>query len=176
MSSRKTIYITLCLAIILFEAGSASEVLAQLPGGDGGGGDGNPGWWNGTDTEPFAGGVIRDAYCDIISLMEENLGGLFMAAAGILAFGAAAFGDLKHGLTAIATGISAFALSAMVSLYFGQLCGGGGGGGQNGRTAKSTQATFDAAVAVSEGSLVDYGNFHPEQNEPEATADDDFGF
>lgn len=101
-----------CLACSLLLPG---EALAQ-----------NDGYWNGTETDAFAGGAIREVYCDILDLMEGNLGGLLMSAAGILAFGAAAFGDLKHGITAVVTGVSAFSLAALMTLYFGQLCGGGG--------------------------------------------------
>jgi hypothetical protein len=165
IKSRTTFYLALCLALILYETIDASEVLAQIAegGGGAGGSSGNPGWWNGTETEPFAGGVIREAYCDIIDLLENNLGGLFMAAAGILAFGAAAFGDLKHGVTALVTGIGAFALSAMVSLYFGQLCGGGAG---NGRTINqdltrtnlefNAKNTHNAALAIAVGRNADF--------------------
>ncbi len=86
----------------------------------------NGGWWQGVDTEPFANGELRDAYCDIIDLMEGNFGGMLMTVAGILAFATAAFGNFKHGITALVVGISSFAIAAMTSLYFGQLCGGDG--------------------------------------------------
>ncbi len=82
------------------------------------------GWWQGVDTEAFADGEIRAAYCDIIDLMEGNLGGMLMSIAGIMAFAYAAFGELKHAVTAVIVGISSFAIHAMTSLYFGQLCGG----------------------------------------------------
>ena len=86
---------------------------------------GNPGWWKGVETEPFAGGVIRDAYCDIISYMEGSLGGMLMAAAGIMAMAVAALGDFKHAATAVAVGIATVCISTVVGLFFGQLCGGG---------------------------------------------------
>ena len=108
-----------------------SQLLAQAPtGANGGGSNGGStgGWWQGVDTEEFADGEIRDAYCDIIDLMEGNLGGMLMSIAGILAFATAALGDFKHGITAIVVGISSFAIAALTSLYFGELCGGDNGG------------------------------------------------
>ena len=110
--------------ILLFQ----SNAFAQDPDGGGGGAQaqGPAGWWQGVDTEEFAGGEIREAYCDIIDLMEGNFGGMLMAIAGILAFATAAFGDLKHGITALIVGVSSFAIAAMTSLYFGELCGADG--------------------------------------------------
>ena len=110
------------LVILLFH----TNVFAQRAADNAGATNGNGGWWQGVDTEPFANGEIRDAYCDIIDLMEGNFGGMLMTIAGILAFATAAFGDLKHAITAVVVGISSFAIAAMTSLYFGQLCGGDG--------------------------------------------------
>lgn len=105
--------ITIFCLILLF----SSEALAA---------EGNPGWWQGVDTPAFAGGVIRDAYCDVISYMEGTLGAMLMAAAGVMAMGVAAFGDFKHVATAVAVGIATVCMSTVVGLFFGQLCGGGG--------------------------------------------------
>lgn len=92
----------------------AADALAQ--------GAGNPGWWQGVDTPAFAGGVIRQAHCDVLSYMGGSLGGMLMAAAGILAIATAAFGNFKHGITAVAVGIAAFTMSEMTELFFGRLC------------------------------------------------------
>jgi len=103
---KKTLFF--CLILLFLE----STAFAQETGG----------WWQGVDTEPFANGEIREAYCDIIDLMEGSFGGMLMTIAGILAFATAAFGNLKHAITAVVVGISSFAIHAMTSLYFGQLC------------------------------------------------------
>ena len=121
------------------------EALAQQAAAGGGGGGGNPGWWRGVDTPAFAGGVIRDAYCDIIKYMEGTLGAMLMVIAGIAAFATAALGNMKHGITAVAVGISAFTISAVVSLFFGQLCGGGANAGARIENARIfEQQTIDA--------------------------------
>lgn len=92
--------------------------------------------WQGAYTEgEFAGGEIRQAYCDMVGLVEGNFGGLLFSVAGVVALAFAAFGMSQHSKTAVAAGIGAFAISAAVSLYFGDLgCGNGGNG--TARTAK----------------------------------------
>jgi hypothetical protein len=97
--------------------------------------------WQGAYTEnEFAGGEIRKVYCDLVNLVEGAFGGLLLAAAGLMAFGFAAFGVSRHGYTAVTVGVSAFAISAAVSLYFGDLgCSNGAGGGQVARTKSSKE-------------------------------------
>jgi len=128
----------------LLDLSTANEALAQ----------GNPGYWNGNETEAFAGGVIRDAYCDVIGYVEGEFGGLLMVIAGILALGAAAFGDFKHGVTMLVTAIGAYTVSALVSLYFGQLCG---EAGATNRTANLNRpANLEAAFAIGAGREADF--------------------
>ena len=128
------------LSLFLFDI---SDALAQ----------GNPGWWNGNETQPFAGGVIRAAYCDMIGYMEGEFGGLLTVIAGILAFATAAFGSFKHGVTLIVTAVGAFSISAVVSLYFGNLCGGNAAA----RVSNQNQE-LNAALAIGAGRNVDFEN------------------
>ena len=154
-------------ALALFSAlfldlSTANEALAQ----------GNPGYWNGNETEPFAGGVIREAYCDVIGYVEGEFGGLLMVIAGILAFGAAAFGDFKHGVTMIVTAIGAYTVSALVSLYFGQLCG--GAAATNRAVNANRPANLEAALAIGAGRDVDFTNGDFQQFGQEENIDDPF--
>ena len=130
-----------------------TTAFAQVTPGNGGP-QNSGGWADGVDTPAFANGEIRDAYCDIIDLMEGNFGGMLMVVAGIIAFATAAFGDFKHAITAVVVGISSFAIHAMTSLYFGQLCGAGGnaGGGeaQVNRVNLETNITRAAQIDLSE--------------------------
>ena len=49
-------------------------------------------WDYAYNAEPFAGGVIREIFCDIVGLMDGPLGALVLTSAGVLAVGQAAFG------------------------------------------------------------------------------------
>ena len=137
------------LFILLFQ----TNVFAQIPAGNAGAGNtgGSNGWWQGVDTEEFANGEIRDAYCDLIDLMEGSFGGMLMAVAGIIAFATAAFGDLKHGITTVVVGISSFAIAALTSLYFGQLCEGRGINGINNNLDLNPNAIATAAATARTG-------------------------
>ncbi len=98
-------------------------------------------WEGAYSEEAFAGGEIRQVYCDLVQLTEGTFGGLLFAAAGVMALGFAAFGMSHHSHTAVMTGIGAFAISAGVSLYFGDLgCGGGGGESGGGTATARTEA------------------------------------
>ena len=78
--------------------------------------------WQGAYTSPaFAGGAIRSVFCDLVGLIEGNFGALLVASAAVLAVASAAFGDFKHGTTAIMVAVGAFTISAGVSLYFGDM-------------------------------------------------------
>ncbi|HMO17836.1 MAG TPA: hypothetical protein PKA63_06925 [Oligoflexia bacterium] len=111
----------LFLFIQLSVISSVSDVMAD-------GSSAKSPWEDSYSAEAFADGAIRDVYCDLVGLVEGTFGGLLFAAAGILAFGFAAFGDSKHGSSAAIVAGAAFTLGAGVSLYFGDLgCGGGGG-------------------------------------------------
>jgi hypothetical protein len=120
----------LCISILIFASSYVSAQDAHEP-------------WEGAYTEgPFAGGEIREAYCDMVQLTETTFGGLLFAAAGTLALGFAAFGQMRQSYTAVAGGIGAFAISAAVSLYFGDLgCGeSGAAGGAQARTPQKTSS------------------------------------
>ena len=77
------------------------------------------GWWSGETPEPFAGGVLQRAYCDMVYYIEGNLGGVVTIVAGLFALVSAAFGDLKHGSTLVITGICCVCVTSAVSFYFG---------------------------------------------------------
>lgn len=75
--------------------------------------------------EHFAGGVIRDFYCDAVGLMEGTLGALLLAVAGTVAVGQAVFGDFSGAKSALITGVGAVSLAVATSLAFGAFdCGG----------------------------------------------------
>lgn len=70
----------------------------------------------------FAGGEIRQVFCDLLSLVEGEFGGLLLTAAGFLALSHAAFGDTKHATAVIPVAIGCFAAAGVVSIFFGTLC------------------------------------------------------
>jgi hypothetical protein len=126
--------------------------------------------WQGAYTEgEFAGGEIRKAYCDMVELTESTFGGLLFAAAGVMAIAFAAFGMSHHSHTAVVVGVGAFTIGSVVSLYFGNLCG-GGGGSATARTAKiqGSQGSYDNLLKAGLGadtgvSLMD--EFYSDENE-----------
>lgn len=105
-------------------------------------------WEDSYSASAFADGVIRESFCDLVSLVEGTFGGLLFAAAGLMAFGFAAFGDSKHGSTAAIVAGAAFSMSAGVSLYFGDLGCGAGAGSGSGATERS-KITFEESDQIS---------------------------
>lgn len=99
-------------SIILF---AASNVLA----------DGEEPWEGAYTSGPFAGGVIRDVYCDMVGLLEGTMGGLLFAVAGLVAIAMGVFGEGGQSKNILVVAIGALTTSVLVSLYFGDLCGGG---------------------------------------------------
>ena len=67
----------------------------------------------------FANNAIRSVFCDLLSLIEGEFGGMVTAAAGVFAIGYVAFGDIRKGSSLIVVAGGFFAISAGVSLYFG---------------------------------------------------------
>ncbi len=67
----------------------------------------------------FAGGVYTDAICDLIGLMGGGLGALLTGTAIATGLIAAAVGGFNSIKAAIIVGISSFALTALVSIFFG---------------------------------------------------------
>jgi len=76
---------------------------------------------------------INRAICQLLRLIEGSFGGLLMTVAGVGAVISAAFGQMKAGYSMLVTGLGAFILRSLVSLYFqipdckaiGQTPGGG---------------------------------------------------
>lgn len=62
---------------------------------------------------------IRIAVCQLFNLIEGAFGGLIMTVAGIGAVIAAAFGSYRVGYGLIVTGVGAFILRSLISLFFG---------------------------------------------------------
>jgi len=105
------------------------------------GGEAKEPWQGAYTAEAFAGGVIRNSYCDMVGLVEGSFGGLLAAAAGIMAFGFAAFSNSKHVFTAIMVVGAAFTMSAGISLYFGDLgCSSGAGSDAASKVIRSSTA------------------------------------
>ena len=108
--------------------------------------------WEGAYTaDPFAGGVIRQAYCDISGLVEGSLGALFATAAAVMAIASAAFGNLRQGAILLATAVGAATITTSVSLGFGDLCDDSGNAtkGKSSRTMSIEQTAAANNTAVS---------------------------
>jgi hypothetical protein len=117
----------------------------------------------------FAFESVKFAIKEICGHMTGNLGGLLMTVAGIGGLASAAFGNFRASQSLIVTGIGAFAISAILSLYFPKAADecGDGGGAAGGRVAKSafTQPGIEfndalnnrnAAIAVAGGRDADF--------------------
>ncbi len=101
--------------------------------------------------------------------MMGNLGALLMTTAGVGAIVSAAFGNFKASYSLIITGIGAFSVSSMLSLYFpdaGTLCEEGSSGGSN-RTinfdmpavplkSKISRTISNPELAIAAGQTVDF--------------------
>lgn len=126
----------------------------------------NDGYWNGIDTEPFAGGVIRRVHCDLLQFFEGNFGAFFFIVSGLVAFAfAGVTGNTRWSYATIGVGIGMFTLSAFVSLYFGDLCNFEGRSQQStplnavegmapvsrSSSVSQSQRSVDAAVGIASG-------------------------
>ncbi len=67
----------------------------------------------------FADGAFKEAICDIVGLMGNELGGFLTASALLMALVYAAVGGLSQTTAAVIVAVSAFSLTSIVSLYFG---------------------------------------------------------
>lgn len=113
-------FIKLLVGLLLFNLFFTSLVFAQAK---------EP--WKGAYTSPeFAGGAIRNLYCDLVGEVEGSFGALQFIVGGMMAFGYAVFGDTKKTYAIVAAGVVGATMSTGVSLYFGQMCGGATGQGQ----------------------------------------------
>ncbi len=104
------------------------------------------GWWNENDPGEFAGGIIRDVHCDMLELVEGSFGGMLTAVAGAMGLVYAALGNPKYSVAAIGVACGCFGMSAGISIYFGDVCGGGGGAGA--RQAQAIQAETNRALPL----------------------------
>lgn len=78
--------------------------------------------WEGAYTSgEFAGGVIRDVYCDMIGLLEGTMGGLLFSVAGLVAIAMGVFGEGGQSKNILVVAIGALTTSVAVSLHFGDL-------------------------------------------------------
>jgi len=95
--------------------------------------------WEGAYTSPqFAGGAIRNVYCDLVGEVEGSFGALAFIVGGIMTFAYAVFGDTKKSYAIVMAGIIGATMSTGISLYFGKMCGDNGGGNGTARTAKNS--------------------------------------
>lgn len=102
--------------------------------------------WKGAYTaKPFAGGALRNLYCDLVGEVEGSFGALVFITGGFVAFGMAVFGNAKRTYSIIIAGIVGATMSSGISLYFGKMCNLDSGG----QTAKSF------SVISSENSSID---------------------
>lgn len=83
--------------------------------------------------------------------MQGSLGALLMSAAAVGAIVAAAFGNFRASFSFLITGIGAFTVSTMLSLYFptaAESCNNGGGGNGNGNNAAPVLRTVNPAAVA----------------------------
>jgi hypothetical protein len=86
--------------------------------------DGTEPWAGAYTSGEFAGGVIRDAYCDMVGLLQGTMGGLLFSVAGLVAIAMGVFGEGGQSKNILVVAIGALTSSVAVSLYFGDLgCG-----------------------------------------------------
>lgn len=116
----------------------------------------------------FAFESVKFAIKEICGHMTGNLGGLLMTVAGIGGLASAAFGNFRASQSLIVTGIGAFAISAILSLYFpkaaGECSGNAAAGGRVLKTDfagpaiefKDTLNNRNAAIAVARGNEADF--------------------
>ncbi len=131
-------------------------------------------WTGAHSTGPFAGGEIRQAYCDIVSLVEGNLGALLATAAAVMAVASAAFGNIRQGAILGATAIGAATISAGVSLGFGDLCGADGNAIMDNSSSRTISAEInDVATKSSTFSAADIAAIARNMNNPMPTSPDD---
>ena len=116
----------------------------------------------------FALESVKFAIKELCLHMEGSLGGLLMVAAGVGGMISAAFGNMKALYSCIITGIGAFTVSSMLSLYFpeaAKICSGAAG---TTRTKVSVEATnvsqVDEVAAV-------HGLFKSTKSEAESNSE-----
>lgn len=139
---------TVRLTVFLAEAGAVSAVLLIACASRALGADFTEPWPGAHTAPAFAGGELRDAYCDMQSLIEGSWGGLVAAAAAVMAVAAAAFGNLRHTTSLIVTAIGAFTISTGVSVYFGDMCSSNGGTNKTMLTAERAEPAKGATQFV----------------------------
>lgn len=108
----------------------------------------------------IVGAVASNAYAfesakyaiqELCGHMTGSLGGLLMSAAGVGAIVAAAFGNFRASFSFLITGIGAFTVSAILSLYFptaADTCdqGAGGNGANNGGVFRQANPAPDGGA------------------------------
>ncbi|MFN8391903.1 MAG: hypothetical protein U0136_16560 [Bdellovibrionota bacterium] len=92
-------------------------------------------------SDGFAGGVFVDAICDLMDLLGGSLGAMLTTAAVVTGLIGAVSGGFQHVKSAISVAVGAFAISAGLSLYFGDF-GCGTGSTTTGRTAVAQSPDF----------------------------------
>lgn len=98
----------------------------------------NEPWSGAYSSGPFADGVIRNAFCDIASLIEGSFGSLLATVAGVFLVISAAFGNLKQSPAFIMTAVGAATITTGVAVYFGDFgCSAGSNSTQNQKTISS---------------------------------------
>lgn len=99
--------------------------------------------WEGAYTSgKFADGVIRDAYCDMINLLQGTMGGLLFAVSGLVAIAMGVFGEGGQSKNILVVAIGALSTSVAVSLHFGDL---GCGTNSQARVLKSAEVSSEVS-------------------------------
>lgn len=108
-------------------------------------------WAGAYSSEEFAGGEIRGVFCDLVGLLEGELGALIFMAAGVAAILGAAFGNLRQGTSAVVVGVGLFTISAGVGVFFGDFnCSARAGSqGQTQRTRLESEQQLPGSHASS---------------------------
>lgn len=110
--------------------------------------------WQGAYTSSaFAGGVIRNLYCDLAQEVEVSFGGMLFIVGGFVAFSFAVFGNAKRSYSIIMAGIAAATITGGISLSFGRMCN----FDSSGAGAKSLNKNFES-VQVDQGLELDSDN------------------
>lgn len=99
-------------------------------------------WEGAYSTQAFAGGVIRNIYCDLAQEVEGSFGAMVFIVGGIVAFSTAVFGNPKRMYSIVMAGIVGATITTGVSLSFGKMCT-FGDAGAGAKTAKSFESVVE---------------------------------
>jgi hypothetical protein len=129
---RNTLVVAMFVCVCILGSASTAFAAATAP------------WESAYSAPAFAGGAIREVFCDIVGMVQGSFGALLLSTAALMAVAGAAFGDMTSAKSGLVVGVGAATIAAGVSLYFGDLGCGLDGGAQPGNNAAPVLRQLDA--------------------------------